>query len=73
VWTPHTHTHTHTHNLRIYRAYTKEWCGINSLLVETAPLFCVYPVLYNRTHAKKMCSLEMGYNSVIIIIIITIF
>jgi hypothetical protein len=29
----------------LYRIYTKEWCGINSLLVETAPFFCVCPVL----------------------------
>jgi hypothetical protein len=29
----------------IYRAYTKEWCGIKSeYTIETAPFFCVCPV-----------------------------
>ena len=28
----------------IYRAYTKEWCGIKSDTFETAPFFCVCPV-----------------------------
>jgi hypothetical protein len=32
---------------RIYRVYTKEWCGFPLCTIETAPLFCVYPVLYN--------------------------
>jgi hypothetical protein len=32
----------------IYRIYTKEWCGFNSVLIvvtiKTAPFFCVFPV-----------------------------
>jgi hypothetical protein len=31
----------------MYRAYTKEWCGISGFSEETAPFFCVCPV-----HAK---------------------
>jgi hypothetical protein len=30
----------------IYRVYTKEWCGIHIMYIETAPYFCVYPVFH---------------------------
>jgi hypothetical protein len=32
-------------NAVIYRAYTKEWCGFFAEAADTAPLFCVCPVL----------------------------
>jgi hypothetical protein len=28
----------------VYRVYTKEWCVSIVFTIETAPLFCVYPV-----------------------------
>ena len=29
-----------------YRVYTKGWCGLPLFTIETAPFFCVYPVLF---------------------------
>ena len=45
-------------NIGIYRAYTKDWCGFNVYYMNTAPFFCVCPVLQEQS-----CAMSQTVNS----------
>jgi hypothetical protein len=44
----------------LYRIYTKEWCGSPLFTIETAPVFCVYPVFVRFVYDYHYKPLTVG-------------